>query len=164
MEEEAVTTRKMLGRIPDSLYDYKPHPKSMVMRSLATHIAELPGWVSMALNTSELNFAAMDYNPQPINDTKALLEVFEKNLAEGKASLESATEEDLLRMWTLRNGEQIISVRTKYEVIRMSFLQTVHHRAQLGVFLRLNHIPIPGSYGPSADEMEEMKKFQTQEA
>ena len=153
MEHEAQTTRKMLGRIPDDKFDWKPHEKSMTIRSLATHIAELPTWVSMVLVTSELDFAKGEYKPHVVNNTEELLNYFEKCLAEGKASLEKATEEDLLPEWTLRNGEQIYSVDKKHEVIRMAYCQIVHHRAQLGVFLRLLNIPIPGSYGPSADEM-----------
>ena len=153
MEQEAKTTRKMLERIPDDKYDWKPHAKSMSIRSLATHIAELPGWVSMTLTTSELDFAANPYTPEVINNTADLLAYFERNLADGVAHLEKATEEQLNEMWTLRNGEQVYSTRTKYEVIRMTFSQTTHHRAQLGVFLRLLDVAIPGSYGPSADEM-----------
>ena len=154
MDLEAVTTRKMLQRVPDDKFDWKPHGKSMSIRQLATHIAELPSWVSMALSTSELDFAKMDYQPTPIDNTAGLLDVFEKSLADGKKALSNATEEDLQPNWTLRTGDQIHSVSTKYEVIRMSFCQTVHHRAQLGVYLRLLDIPIPGSYGPSADEMD----------
>jgi uncharacterized damage-inducible protein DinB len=153
MEQEAQTTRKMLQRVPTDKFQWRPHPKSMTMQQLATHIAELPTWVTMVLNTSELDFAKNEYKPAVINNTEELLEYFEKNLKEGKESLEKATEEDLLPDWTLRNGEQIYSVDKKYEVIRMAYCQIVHHRAQLGVFLRLLDIPIPGSYGPSADEM-----------
>jgi len=153
MEQEAQTTRKMLQRVPTDKFQWRPHPKSMTMQQLATHIAELPTWVTMVLNTSELDFAKNEYKPAVINNTEELLEYFEKNLKEGKQSLEKATEEDLLPDWTLRNGEQIYSVDKKYEVIRMAYCQIVHHRAQLGVFLRLLDIPIPGSYGPSADEM-----------
>ncbi|MBO9203143.1 MULTISPECIES: DinB family protein [Niastella] len=153
MEQEAETTRKMLSRIPDSTFGWKPHEKSMTIKQLATHIAELPGWVSFALTTSELDFAANPYEPVDINTTAALLELFEKSYTDGKSQLEKSKEEDLLPNWTLRNGEEIYSVSTKAEVIRMSFCQIVHHRAQLGVFLRLLDVPIPGSYGPSADEM-----------
>jgi uncharacterized damage-inducible protein DinB len=153
MEQEAQTTRKMLQRVPTDKFQWRPHPKSMTMQQLATHIAELPTWVTMVLNTSELDFAKNEYKPAVINNTEELLEYFEKNLKEGKESLEKAIEEDLLPDWTLRNGEQIYSVDKKYEVIRMAYCQIVHHRAQLGVFLRLLDIPIPGSYGPSADEM-----------
>ena len=89
----------------------------------------------------------------PIHTNLQQSTAFEKSYADGKAHLEKATEADLLPNWTLRNGEEIYSVSTKAEVIRMAFCQIVHHRAQLGVFLRLLNVPIPGSYGPSADEM-----------
>ena len=153
MDQEAATTRKMLQRVPADKWDWKPHEKSMALRNLTVHIAELPSWVSMTLNTSELNFEGMDYTPTPVSSTEELLAILEKNFTEGKAALEKATEADLLPNWTLRTGDKIHSVSTKYEVIRMSFCQIVHHRAQLGVYLRLLNIPIPGSYGPSADEM-----------
>lgn len=154
IDQEAVTTRKMLQRVPDDKFDWKPHVKSMSIRQLATHIAELPAWASMALSTFELDFAKMNYQPTPIDNTAGLLDLLEKSLADGKKALSNATDEDLQPNWTLRTGDRIHSVSTKYEVIRMSFCQTVHHRAQLGVYLRLLDIPIPGSYGPSADEMD----------
>jgi uncharacterized damage-inducible protein DinB len=152
MEQEAQTTRKMLSRIPDDKYNWQPHEKSMTVRRLATHIAELPGWVSMTLTTDELDFANNPYKQEMINSTAELLNLFEKSLAEGKSLLEKCNEDELLKNWTLRNGDQVYSVSSKNEIIRMSYCQTVHHRAQLGVYLRLLDIPIPGSYGPSADE------------
>jgi uncharacterized damage-inducible protein DinB len=152
MEQEAQTTRKMLERIPEDKYDWQPHEKSMTVRRLATHIAELPGWVTMALTTDELDFANNPYKPTVINNTGELLELYEKSLKDGRAHLAATNENELLKNWTLRNGDQIYSVSTKAEIIRMSFCQIVHHRAQLGVFLRLLNVPIPGSYGPSADE------------
>lgn len=153
MDQEAATTRKMLSRIPDDKYDWKPHEKSMTIRQLATHIAELPSWVSLALDTDELDFATSPYNPQVINNTNELMALFEKEYAAGKERLQLATEADLLPNWTLRNGEEVYSVNTKGETIRHAYCQVVHHRAQMGVYLRLLDIPIPGSYGPSADEM-----------
>ena len=153
MNREAQTTRKMLERVPNDKYDWKPHEKSMSIRRLATHIAELPSWVSMALTTDELDFANNPYEPVVINNTEELLAYFDKSLADGKAHLEKATDQDLQPNWTMRNGEEIYSVESKADVIRMSYCQIVHHRAQLGVFLRLLDVPIPGSYGPSADEM-----------
>lgn len=152
MEQEAAITRKMLERVPDDKFDWKPHEKSMALLPLATHIAELPTWTSMALNTSELDFATMDYKPTPVSKTSDLLELHERSLQDGLSRLKQATEDELWPDWTLRNGEQIYSTTSKYEVIRMSFAQIIHHRAQLGVYLRLLNIPIPGSYGPSADE------------
>ncbi len=153
MDHEAVTTRKMLERVPDDKYDWKPHEKSMTIRQLATHIADLPSWVTVALTTDELDFATSPYNPEVINKTADLLKYLEKSLASGREHLSKATEEDLEPKWTLRVGDKILSVSTKGEVIRMTYNQIVHHRAQLGVYLRLLNIPIPGSYGPSADEM-----------
>lgn len=152
LEQESKTTRKMLERVPDDKYDWKPHEKSMNIRSLTTHIAELPTWVSMTLDTDELDFETAPYDPRMINNTKDLLQYFEESFANGKARLEKANEEELSKIWTLRSGATIYSVSSKAEVIRMTYSQIIHHRAQLGVFLRLLNVPIPGSYGPSADE------------
>lgn len=152
MEAESVTTRKMLSRVPTEKFDFKPHPKSMSLGRLATHIAELPGWIPVALNTEEMNFAVAEFKPMVMPNTEALMELFEKKLSEGKEALSIANPEELDRPWTLRDGDTILSVQTKGQVVRMTFSQIVHHRAQLGVFLRLLDIPIPGSYGPSADE------------
>lgn len=153
MEQEAQTTRKMLKLVPGDKFDYKPHEKSMTMKQLTVHIAELPSWVAMGLNTSELDFAASPYEPAPVNNSNELLALFEKSYGEGKSALSAAKEEDLLPNWTMRMGEKVLNVLTKYEVIRHAFSQITHHRAQLGVYLRLLNIPIPGSYGPSADDM-----------
>jgi len=154
MENEAVTTRKMLERVPNDKYDWQPHPKSMTLQRLAAHVAELNGWVGMVLDTDELDFGNNTYVPKTINNNQELLEYFENNLADARAHFAKAKENDLLPNWTLRNGDAIYDVSPKGEVIRMAFCQTVHHRAQLGVYLRLLDIPIPGSYGPSADEQE----------
>jgi len=152
LEREAIATRKMLAAVPEDKWDWKPHPKSMNMLQLTTHIAELPTWIGMALNTTELDFAGMDFTPTPVKDTAALVELFEKSLADGREQLASGKEETLDEPWTMRNGEQIYSTEPKAEIIRMSLSQIIHHRAQLGVFLRLLDVPIPGSYGPSADD------------
>ena len=122
------------------------------MQQLAVHIAELPSWITLGLTTTELDFATSPYAPTPVHSTSDLLEMLEHSYESGKNSLTKASEEDLLPNWTLRNGEQIYSVMTKYELIRHSLNQITHHRAQLGVYLSILNIPIPGSYGPSADE------------
>ncbi len=152
-EREAITTRKMLSVVPNDKYDWRPHPKSMSIRQLATHIAELPLWIGMTLNTSELDFGVNEYKPKEIKDTKELVEYFEANIVEGRKELAAGKENTLDELWTLRNGEQVYSKEPKADVIRMTFNQITHHRAQLGVFLRLLEVPIPGSYGPSADDM-----------
>ena len=152
MEQEAQTTRKMLQRIPDDKYDWQPHDKSMTVRSLASHIANLPTWVTTALTTDGLDFAKDPYQEHPINSTAELMNYLEDCLTDGKSQLVPQNEAILNQLWTLRNGDEVYSVDPKHEVIRMTFCQIVHHRAQMGVYLRLLNIPIPGSYGPSADE------------
>lgn len=152
LEQEAKTTRKMLSIVPEDKYDWKPHEKSMAMQRLATHIAELPSWISMAIKTDELDFENNAYAPKTINNNKELLEYYEELLAMAKADLEKADDEILPQKWVLRSGKTIYSDSTKGETIRVAFSQTIHHRAQLGVYLRLLNIPIPGSYGPSADD------------
>ncbi len=153
LKEEAEITRKMLKIVPEDKYDWQPHPKSMTVRRLATHIAELPGWIPMAIDTDVLDFSANDYKATPISNNAELLEAFEQNQKKAEEALPKTTDEYLLNMWTMKNGDQIFLSITKQDVIRMALSQTIHHRAQLGVFLRLLNIPIPGSYGPSADEM-----------
>ena len=153
LAHEAATTRKMLERIPDDKYDWRPHPKSMNIRQLSTHIAELPWWITMALTTDELDFAANPYEPVQVDNTKSLMELFESSLENGFSELKEENEKKMDEPWTLRNGDEIYSTTSKAEVLRMTMNQITHHRAQMGVFLRLLDIPIPGSYGPSADEM-----------
>lgn len=152
LNREAVTTRKMLERVPNDKFSWKPHAKSMDIKRLGTHIADLPNWITMVLTTSELDFASSPYKEPDLNTAEELLAYLEKSLANGRSHLLPEYEDRLEEPWTLRNGEQVYSVEPKYAVIRMALNQIVHHRAQLGVYLRLLDIPIPGSYGPSADE------------
>ena len=152
LDQEVKTTRKFLALIPADKFDWAPHEKSMKMKSLAIHIAELPSWVTMALTTSELDFAKMDYTPTEVSSTADILDLLEKNYVDGKAHLEKANPTDLEGQWVLRNDDTIYATYTKYETIRHAYSQTIHHRAQLGVYLRLLNIPLPGSYGPSADD------------
>jgi uncharacterized damage-inducible protein DinB len=153
LKEEAVITRKMLGIVPEDKYDWQPHPKSMSIRRLATHIAELPSWIPLAIDTDVLDFAVGDYKPTLINNNSDLLATFEENQKKAFVGLSGTTDEFLKNPWTMKNGDTVFFTITKEDVIRMAISQTIHHRAQMGVFLRLLNIPIPGSYGPSADEM-----------
>ena len=153
MQQEAITTRKMLERIPNDKFDWQPHERSMTIVRLANHIAELPGWVNMILNTEELDFANNPYQPTAYDNTDDLLEFFEDKLQLPLNALRNASEDQLEDEWTLRQGEMILQRSNKLEFIRHTFCQIVHHRAQMGVFLRLLDVPIPGSYGPSGDEV-----------
>ncbi len=155
LELEAVTTRKMLQIVPNDKYDWRPHPKSMTIRALTAHIAEIPGWISHSLTHDGLDFAKEPYTPPVINNTDELLALLEQNISSAKSQLTEENESILNDRWIMRNGEEIWMDLSKAEVIRHSLSQLIHHRAQLGVFLRLLDIPIPGSYGPSADEMNQ---------
>lgn len=149
---EAEITQKFLKIVPVEKFDWAPHEKSMKIKALATHVAELPTWISLALNTEGIDFASTPYEPVEIKDHADLLAYLNENVATAKADLEKITEADLDGRWVMRSGETIHADLSKYETIRHSFSQTSHHRAQLGVYLRLLNIPIPGTYGPSADD------------
>ncbi|TXK49844.1 DinB family protein [Pontibacter qinzhouensis] len=155
LEQESHTTRKMLERVPTDKLDWQPHPKSMTLRRLAAHVAELPGWIGMTFNTSELNFDNNPYEPQVINSKAELMDFFQRSLEGGKEHLQKAHEDQLAEEWQMLEGGQVMYKGSKGAVIRMAISQIIHHRAQLGVYLRLLDIPIPGSYGPSADDETE---------
>ena len=152
MKREAETTRKMLALVPMDKLDWQPHTKSMTLGTLAAHVAEINGWVPMTLFTEGLDFSTGDYKPFSFSTQDELITFFEDNLREGLNALEGTNEEQLRENWTMRNGDIILSTEPKVVMLRHCFCQIVHHRAQLGVYLRLLDIPIPGSYGPSADD------------
>ncbi len=152
LEHEAATTRKMLSRVPTDKFDWKPHQKSMSIKQLAIHIAELPNWIGITFTTDELDFETNPYKQEDINTTEELMAYFETCLAGAREHFALAKEESLPEVWTLRSGATIYSKRPKWEIIRMTMSQIIHHRAQLGVYLRLLDVPLPGSYGPTADE------------
>jgi uncharacterized damage-inducible protein DinB len=150
MEQETVATRKCLERIPESVFDWKPHEKSMSMVKLATLVASMFGWITNTLESSEIDFSKFEYFVP--KTTAELVEYFDKNLAGAKEALKNATDEDFAQVYTVRNGEQIIYSLPKEENIRSTFSHFAHHRGQLSVYLRLNNIAVPSLYGPSADE------------
>jgi uncharacterized damage-inducible protein DinB len=154
MEEQALITKKFMALVPEDNYDWAPHPKSMKIIDLAAHIAELPAWASMAVTTDELDFAANPYTKEPIKTNAELMRFYEKNFEKGHTDLMKADDAVLTEPWTLRNGETIYSTEPKLDVIRMSYNQVVHHRAQLGVYFRLLGIPVPQSFGPTADNTD----------
>ena len=152
-ETEVKNTRKLLALVPmdDAHRGYKPHPKSMALDRLATHVAELPGWAKFALE-SELLEMPLDYKPHIAASNAELLEMFDKAAADGRAALAAATDADMQKSWTFKFGDVFSMTEPRPNVVRSFLNHLVHHRAQLGVYLRLNDIAIPGMYGPSADE------------
>lgn len=150
LTEEYNTTKKFLNNFPKDKNDYAPHTKSMKLMDLATHIVDIFGWPQFILNTDYLDFAD-GYNPEKMGSKEDLLQQLEKQHKAGMQALENAKEADLKLNWSIRmNGEKIMEW-SKYGAIRHGLNQVTHHRAQLGVYYRLLNIPVPGSYGPSAD-------------
>ncbi len=154
LKMEAASTRKILERVPVEKNDWKPHDKSMKLGNLANHIAELPGWITMTMGTEELDLAAMNYKPTIPTSTAELLAKLDENVNKAVAALESASDEDFGKMWTLRRGDHVIFSMPKIAVLRsMALSHHYHHRGQLSVYLRLLDVHVPGMYGPSYDEM-----------
>jgi len=146
------TTRSLLERVPEANPDWKPHPKSMTLGRLATHVAELVAWTDTTLQQTELDFAKGDYKPALFTSTAALLETFDANVKSARAAIAGTSDQDMMVPWTLRNGDQVIFTLPRVGVLR-SFVMNhvIHHRGQLSVYLRLNDVPLPSIYGPTAD-------------
>lgn len=153
LKHEAVSTRKMLERVPEDKFDWQPHEKSMKLGRLASHVAEISHWVNAALTQDELDFATSDYKPETANSARDLVEIFDKTVGEAAGLLENVSDRDIMRKWRLRNGEKVFFELPKIAVIRSMVLNhLIHHRGQLSVYLRLNDVPLPSVYGPTADE------------
>lgn len=155
-ETEMANTRKTLERVPDDKFDFKPHPKSGSMGWLAGHLANLPMWAAVTVQQDSLDVAPADgqkFQLPPTRNRKELLEVFDKNVAEARKAISSATDDQLMKPWSLLKTGQPIFTFPKAAVLRSFVLNhMIHHRAQMGVYLRLNDLPVPSIYGPSADE------------
>jgi uncharacterized damage-inducible protein DinB len=144
--------RKTLERVPDEKLDFKPHPRSNTMGWMMNHLANLPGWATITLKQDGLDFGP-DMREPMVATTAEVLAVFDKNLAAARAALAEASDEDLMKNWTLSNqGKEIFSMPRIACLRGMIMNHMIHHRAQLTVYLRLNDLPVPALYGPSADE------------
>ncbi|WP_343685781.1 DinB family protein [Chryseobacterium gleum] len=152
LEGEFQTTKKFIERFPEGKNDYAPHEKSMKMMPLATHLVEVFEWPNTILKTSELDFAKGEYKPTVLSTRDDLMKKLEEDYQSAKTALENSTEEDLNPSWTIKNDGHELASWSKYGAIRHALNQITHHRAQLGVYYRLNNIPLSGSYGPSADQ------------
>jgi uncharacterized damage-inducible protein DinB len=152
-KHELELTRKILDRVPTESFGWRPHAKSMTLGHLAGHLSDLPSWMAVTLNQAELDFSADSYTPRKFESREEVLANLEKNANSALETLEKASNETFMENWTMRNGEHIFFTLPKAVVLRnFVFNHMVHHRAQLGVYLRLLEVPIPGTYGPSADE------------
>ncbi|MGI8961041.1 MAG: DinB family protein [Bryobacteraceae bacterium] len=153
-DEEMRNTRKILERVPDDKLDYKPHEKSMALGRLAAHVAELPAWAKHTIEMEVLDLPPV-FQPYSAKSREEVLATFDKNVAEARELIVRVTDEELQKTWTLKFGGNTIFSMPRSRVLRSIVMNhLIHHRAQLGVYLRLNEVEIPGMYGPSADEMK----------
>lgn len=155
-DHEMANTRKTLERVPDDKLDWKPHEKSMPLGELATHLSTIPSWIAMVFDRDELDVAPPgkpDYREEPRKSREEVLAAFDKSVASARAALEAATDENWQGKWSLLNRAKPIFTLPRTAVMRGFILShSIHHRAQLGVYLRLLDVPVPAIYGPSADE------------
>jgi uncharacterized damage-inducible protein DinB len=153
-DREMANTRKMLERVPNDKLDFKPHEKSMGLAQLAGHLTQMVGFANMIILKDGMDFTG-DHKPFIPESQTNLLEVFDKSVADARPLIAGATDEDLGKMWTLKvNGKELFTMPRIAMLRSMVMNHIIHHRAQLGVYLRENDIPVPGMYGPSADEVQ----------
>lgn len=153
---EMDATRKTLERVPEGKFDWKPHPKSGTLGWLASHLAELPGWAAITLQQDSFDMAPPGGAPaktEPARTREELLERFDRSRAEARAAIAATSDAEFGKSWALLQGGKTLFQMPKIAVLR-SFVMNhlIHHRAQLGVYLRMNDVPVPAIYGPSADE------------
>jgi uncharacterized damage-inducible protein DinB len=154
LESELPSLRRCLERLPADQFAYKPHPKSMSLGELATHVAQMPHWGAMTINTVELDLSANFEQPKP-QSTVELLGLFDAGAESFRAALAKATDDDLMQTWTLKGAEgKVFLSMPRIAVLRgMVINHMAHHRGQLTVYMRLLDIPVPSIYGPTADEV-----------
>jgi len=152
-DEEIKKTRTMLERVPEDKKDFAPHPRSMPLNRLAPHVAELAGFGLTVLTTPELDFSQGSYKPLPFESVAQLVSVLDEGAAKVRAALASTPDAAWTQPWKLSFGGKPIFSGSRFLAYRQMFLNhLVHHRAQLGVYLRLTGRPVPATYGPSADD------------
>ncbi|MGA2145254.1 MAG: DinB family protein [Bryobacteraceae bacterium] len=152
-DNETKTTRRVLERVPADKFDWAPHARSMTMGALANHIVDMTGWVPDALEKDFFDLAAQGTSEPAPDTTEKLLARFDKKVAAARAAIAAAPDDIMMKPWSLKSGEMVFFTLPKAAVLRtFVFNHVVHHRGQLSVYLRLNEIPVPSIYGPSADE------------
>ena len=149
-DQEMAVTRRVLERVPDDKGEYKPHPKSFRLAHLAQLVATMPGWIPMTIGKDAIDLA--ESPGYSVESTSALLSRFDTLVAEARRALEGATDAAWDAPWSLKHGANVLRTMPRGASIRQTFNHLVHHRAQLGMYLRLLDVPVPSMYGPTADE------------
>ena len=151
-DHEMGTTRKLLERVPDDKLSWKPHAKSMSLGGLSTHVANLPNWGVITMTRPELDIATYGRMAEATSRAQ-LLDAHDSNMKALRAALAEKLDAEFMAPWTLKRGDQTIFTMPKLAVLRSFFMNhVIHHRGQLSVYLRLNDVPLPPIYGPTADE------------
>ncbi len=146
-------TLRVLRAIPDEKFDWSPHERSWNIGGVANHLANIPSWQTMIVKTNELDLAGMGSQPDPAPEMGPIIEAFQRNRAEFEEALAAVSEEDLAEEWVLRMGEHVLMSGSRSVMLReLGVNHSAHHRGQLTVYLRLLDIPVPATYGPSADD------------
>ncbi len=149
-DQEMATTRKLLERVPGDKGSWKPHPKSFSLGHLAQLVSTMPGWLTSTLRETEINLAGSP--GYSLEATETLLGQFDKHVREARAAFESSTDADFQVPWSLKHGDQVLFTIPRGTAVRQHINHLIHHRGQLSVYLRLNDVPLPSIYGPTADE------------
>lgn len=149
-DQEMATTRRVLERVPTDRGTWKPHPKSFPLGHLAQLVATMPGWITQMLTQTDLDLSSG--GRYSLESTATLLEKFDKHVSEARAALAAAQDPDFDVPWSLRMARQVLFTLPRRDVLRQTINHLVHHRGQLTVYLRMNDVPIPSIYGPTADE------------
>lgn len=151
LQYELMVTEKFLSRVPVDKMDWKPHEKSMTVKQLISHIAEVPGWVPVTMDMDALDMG--NYQPPVVNTPEDAVALLKANGEKAIESLGRASDEDYSKIWKMTAGEHTLMELPKFMALRTGGMgQLPHHRAQLGVYLRLLDVAVPATYGPSADE------------
>lgn len=158
LDAEHHSSRRVIERVTDDMLGWRPHEKSWTALELATHLANLVSWGAMILTTEELDFASdamKDWKPPTAEDAAAAVALLDQNVAQVRGILEGMSDEDLEATWTMRSGDQVFSADPRiFAFTHWVLSHQSHHRGELVVYLRLNDEPVPGIFGPSADETE----------
>jgi uncharacterized damage-inducible protein DinB len=156
LDREVASSRKVLQRVPEGRNDWKPHERSMPMGYLAALVAQMPGWIALMLTTTEFNLSdkasSGNFQVKGSESSEALLKLADDSAQKARSALSNATEDDLNVVWSVTMHGKTLNSGPRHQQIADAFAHLSHHRGQLTVYLRLNEVPVPAIFGPSADE------------
>ncbi len=152
LERESPGTRKALQAVPEGKNDWKPHPKSMALGSLAALVASMPSWVPMIVEQNELDLSSGAGGQKAVTSNRELLQIHDQAMESARKALSKVTDDQLMKSWRLRFGDKVLDDRPRHLIVADTISHLAHHRGQLTVYLRLNDRPVPAIYGATADE------------